>query len=165
MSPINFQITYQSTRGLLYKTTDFHYYISNNDYDILALTPTFLNGSVTSSELFTSEYQIFRRDCDAKSPSESDGSGVLIAVNSKFVIYNRNNKLLDFVLANENCFEPVEHFDDSFMTENSQHHTVLRITSAHNKWKPLGRSAPTVRNFTRANYDEINGKLEAHRLG
>lgn len=75
-------IYYQNVRGLRSKTTSFRLSMLANDWDVVALTETWLNESVSSAELFPHSYQVFRRDRCTLSTGLSRGGGVLIAVAS-----------------------------------------------------------------------------------
>lgn len=56
-------------------------------YDLFALTETNLSPDIVNSELFTSNFIVYRKDILAKNPcneSASIGRGVLLAIDSKF---------------------------------------------------------------------------------
>lgn len=76
----NLHIYYQNVRGLRTKTHNFLLSVNSCEYDVIALTETWLNPAVYNGELFCSEFMVFR--CDrSKSNSECKlGGGVLIAV-------------------------------------------------------------------------------------
>lgn len=58
---------------------------AESDYDIISLTETWLNDSEFDGEILSNlNYVIFRRDCDATLSNKKDGSGVMIAVSSKY---------------------------------------------------------------------------------
>lgn len=71
---------YQNVRGLRSKIAEFFCSVGACDCDVIFLTETWLSESVHSSELFPSEYQVFRRDRDALASGKLDGGGSLIAV-------------------------------------------------------------------------------------
>lgn len=79
---------YQNTKGLRTKCNDFYLNLLNSHHDIICLTETWLNNSVNSSELFSSEYFVYRRDRESSASIKSDGGGSLIAVNENFVSYS-----------------------------------------------------------------------------
>lgn len=73
-------IYYQNVRGLRSKTTQFRLGMFASNWDIVALTETWLIESIGSAELFPPEYQVFRRDrCELRT-GLSRGGGVLVAV-------------------------------------------------------------------------------------
>src|SRR5436190_4893423 len=95
------EIFYQNVRGLRYKTTEFRLNILGSNWEIVALTETWLNDSISSSELFPPMYNVYRRDrCEART-GRSRGGGVLIAVIDKIkvsVLHNLNSDLEDLWL-------------------------------------------------------------------
>lgn len=70
---------YQNVRGIRSKTVAFRLGILSENYDIVAITETWLNDSVLNAELFPPGYQVFRRD---RSTGQSRGGGVLLAVSN-----------------------------------------------------------------------------------
>lgn len=75
---------YQNVRGLRTKTTDFFNNIVCNNYDIIALSETWLNSGVFDSELFDCRYAVYRRDRETSGfHSGKNGGGVLIAVSKR----------------------------------------------------------------------------------
>lgn len=73
---------YQNVRGLRTKTKDFFLASSSCDYNVIAITESWLNPSFHDAELFNCNYVVYR--CD-RSPLNSEferGGGVLIAVRS-----------------------------------------------------------------------------------
>ena len=70
-------IYYQNVRGLRTKTDSFHMGVMSGNYDIIALTETWLNSSFYDSELFDNRYTVIRRD---RSENKLRGGGVLIAL-------------------------------------------------------------------------------------
>lgn len=73
-------IYYQNIRGLRTKTDDFYTSVQNSEYDIISLTETWLEDSIYDSELFGSEYKVFRADRDQAATGKSRGGGVLSAI-------------------------------------------------------------------------------------
>lgn len=55
-------IYYQNVRGLRSKTVPFYLGILAGNWDIIALTETWLVDSISNGELFPPFYQVFRRD-------------------------------------------------------------------------------------------------------
>ena len=55
-------LIYQNVRGLRSKTHTFNKNVEQNGYDIIALTETFLNSSVSDGELFPMGYHVVRND-------------------------------------------------------------------------------------------------------
>lgn len=53
-------------------------------YDIIVLTETWLNESILDSEIFCSEYSIYRCDRNIKNSNCTNGGGVLIAVRASY---------------------------------------------------------------------------------
>ena len=72
-------VFYQNVRGLNSKTSDFYLSMTLHQYDVIALTETWLNDSVHNAELFDSRYTVFRRDRGSR------GGGVVIANRSALI--------------------------------------------------------------------------------
>lgn len=71
---------YQNVRGLRTKSKKFYLSVLACDYDIIALTETWLNLSHHSEEYFSSDYIVHRRDRTTNSNSNERGGSVLVAV-------------------------------------------------------------------------------------
>lgn len=75
------QLYYQNVRGLRSKTVEFFNNILCNNFDVIVLSETWLNGSVFDSELFDKRYVVYRRDRETSGfHPKKDAGGVLIAV-------------------------------------------------------------------------------------
>lgn len=57
----------------------------SSDYDIIALSETWLHSGVESKELFGDDYSVFRCDRSHLNSTKKRGGGVLIAIKSKFI--------------------------------------------------------------------------------
>lgn len=79
-----FSIYYQNTRGLNTKISDFSLSVLSSDYDVIALTETWLKQSVDNTELFGNSYFVYRCDRSSLNSNFKRGGGVLIAVKSCF---------------------------------------------------------------------------------
>lgn len=80
------KIYYQNVRGLNTNSIEVRQQIINNDYDIYIFTETWLNSGCFDSEIFESGYEVYRRDRETASISNSvRGGGVLIAVSKRLV--------------------------------------------------------------------------------
>lgn len=55
-------IYYQNVRGLRTKTNEFRLGLLECNCPIIALTETWLNNTISSSELFSEDYFVFRKD-------------------------------------------------------------------------------------------------------
>lgn len=84
-------IFYQNVRGLKSKIELFSQEVLNNNFDIICLTETWLNSSISSSELFDGRYMVFRRDRESSSSVKREGGGVLIAINKHFNILHKRS--------------------------------------------------------------------------
>lgn len=78
-------VYYQNTRGLRTKCNEFYLNLLNNNYDLVCLTETWLNDSINSSEFFSHNYTVFRRDRETSASTKKMGGGCLIAINSNFI--------------------------------------------------------------------------------
>lgn len=78
------QVFYQNVRGLNTKTHQFLNFTWENStlFDVITCSETWLNESVLDSELFSSEYTVFRADRRSGSSHRVRGGGVAIAVRS-----------------------------------------------------------------------------------
>ncbi|XP_050312958.1 uncharacterized protein LOC126747999 [Anthonomus grandis grandis] len=79
-----FLIYYQNVRGLRTKTADLLNSTSACWYDLMALTETWLDLSISDGEVVAAVYNVFRADRDFLNTGKSRGGGCLIAVNKKF---------------------------------------------------------------------------------
>lgn len=71
---------YQNVRSIKGKTNDFYVSVSACDYDIIALSETWLDESVHDNELFPADFTVYRCDRPKSSIHGSRGGGVLLAV-------------------------------------------------------------------------------------
>lgn len=71
-------------RGLNSKTKSFYLKSNACDYDVIALTETWLSPSVNDSELFSQDFIVFRCDRSALNSHKLTGGGVLIAVRKEY---------------------------------------------------------------------------------
>lgn len=78
-SNIELTLYYQNTRGLNTKVKTFFCNLLSCDYSIISLTETWLKDTVFSTELFGSNYSVYRMD-----RTSGRGGGVLIAVSNKY---------------------------------------------------------------------------------
>lgn len=78
------KIYYQNCRGLKTKTHEFRQAIEVNNYDVVAITETWLNENFLSNELFDNRYIVYRKDRNRQITGKNEGGGVLIAILKKF---------------------------------------------------------------------------------
>mgnify|MGYP005983473333 CR=1 FL=1 len=76
---------YQNVRGLNSKLTHFLNSVSSCDFDLIALSETWLHSGVFNSELFNSNYLVVRKDRDFLNTNKSRGGGVLIGIKSDLI--------------------------------------------------------------------------------
>ena len=77
-------IYYQNVRGLRTKIDDFFVAVSDNEYDVIILTETWLKDEINSVQLFGAGYNVYRKDRIPEVTGRSRGGGVLIAVKNSF---------------------------------------------------------------------------------
>lgn len=78
-------VYYQNTRGLRSKTDKILNSTHLHEYSVIALTETWLDPSIDSSELFSAKYpNVYRSDRDFPSSNRKKGGGVLLAVSDVF---------------------------------------------------------------------------------
>lgn len=80
---------YQNVRGLRTKTNEFLKELQLTSYDLICLTETWLWDGISSAEIFSSNYSVFRKDRDYSSRGCRFGGGVLIATSSAFQAHRR----------------------------------------------------------------------------
>ena len=88
---------YQNVRSIRSgnKLREFQDTVHANQYDIVAISESWLTSDISDSELLPWNYDIFR--CDRKSPMISRGGGVLLASRSNLqcspVVFTKNNNI------------------------------------------------------------------------
>ena len=80
-------IYYQNVRGLRTKSTTFLKNLTENNYDCICLTETWLNGDHSNSDYFTRNYNVFRSD----RTTLSRGGGALIAIKDSYNVLRRSD--------------------------------------------------------------------------
>lgn len=75
---------YQNVRGLRTKTNELFLSVCNCEYDVIALSETWLLPSIFNSEIFNDDFVVYRSDRSPLNSNFSMGGGVLIAVRSCF---------------------------------------------------------------------------------
>lgn len=119
-------VYYQNIRGINSKIETFNLNVLNNNYDIIALTETWLNSNVNSSELFDNRYTVFRSDRDFNITKKKRGGGVILAIKNEFIpervteLEGKNNSVWVKARINPNTwmffnvvyFEPCSNLND-----------------------------------------------------
>ena len=77
-------IVYQNVRGLNTKTEEFSKSVSTGFFHVVALSETWIQSDFGSSEIFNSNYIVFRKDRDLKRLNVRRGGGVLLGMLSGF---------------------------------------------------------------------------------
>jgi hypothetical protein len=80
----NFSVYYQNVRGLRSKLRDFNCASLAENYDVLAITETWLSSDVCNNEILDARYSIYRNDKNALNSIKGRGGGIMLAVNSKY---------------------------------------------------------------------------------
>lgn len=75
-------VFYQNVRGLRTKSSEFYIASSSCNYDVIALSETWLNESHLDSEFFSNDFVVFRCDRNYSSMDMTRGGGVLLAIRS-----------------------------------------------------------------------------------
>lgn len=75
-------VYYQNVGGLNTSVEDYRLAVSDGCYDIIVLIETWLDSRTLSSQVFGSDYEVFRCDRNSNNSSKSSGGGVLVAVRS-----------------------------------------------------------------------------------
>lgn len=76
----NLQVYYQNVGGLNCCVDEYLIACSDESYDVIVFTETWLNDRTLSSQIFGSNYDVFRTDRSPNNSLKSSGGGVLIAV-------------------------------------------------------------------------------------
>jgi Reverse transcriptase (RNA-dependent DNA polymerase) len=79
-SSLTINCYYQNARGLNTKTTDFLLSSSLSEFHLIAITESWLQSNVMSSELFDANYLVFRQDRNLAANNVSRGGGVMLGV-------------------------------------------------------------------------------------
>src|SRR5436190_24309539 len=79
-----FNIYYQNARGLRTKTIEFKLSIIANDFEVVAITESWLCEGLASGEFFDDRYTVYRCDRDTVTTGKRWGRGVLLAVKNNF---------------------------------------------------------------------------------
>lgn len=82
---------YQNVRGLRSKTNEIYKNICSNDFDVICLVETWLDGSIHDNEIFNDNYTVFRRDRDMHTSQKSYGGGSVIAISNRFNVFEQRN--------------------------------------------------------------------------
>lgn len=91
-------IYYQNVRSIRSKSWTFYLNVLNNNYDIIALTETWLDSSFHDSQFFDDRYSVFRCDRNVNTSYKLRGGGVLLACHNKYspeIISDLHNDLLE----------------------------------------------------------------------
>ncbi|KAK9702162.1 Endonuclease-reverse transcriptase [Popillia japonica] len=78
-------VYYQNVRGLRTKTNQLYAQTLDAEYNIIAFTETFLNGSIYDNELFHNRYTVHCRDRESTNSEKFDGGGVLLAIRDDII--------------------------------------------------------------------------------
>lgn len=96
-------VAYQNVRGLNTKTDIFlnAVNLTSDEYEVVVLAETWINDNVYNSELFASDFVVYRKDRDSEATRKVKGGGVLIAVKSYYrsskVELNFNDPVIDLL--------------------------------------------------------------------
>ena len=85
-------ILYANSRSLVNKTALLELEIATYRYDIMVFTETHLESTISNSELFPSNYTVFRRD---RPYNGLKGGGVLISTRDTVKVFQREDLLCD----------------------------------------------------------------------
>jgi hypothetical protein len=75
----NLTCLYQNTRGLRSKTSDFYLSICNLESSVVAISETWLSSDVLNSEIFPTNWSVYRSDRNFEACGKCRGGGVLLA--------------------------------------------------------------------------------------
>ncbi|XP_055623223.1 uncharacterized protein LOC129766661 [Toxorhynchites rutilus septentrionalis] len=83
----NLRIYYQNVRGLSTKIDAFFLSVSEEEFDLIVLTETWLDDRIFSTQLFGPSYAVYRTDRSHLNSHKSRGGGVLIAITRRLTSY------------------------------------------------------------------------------
>lgn len=133
------KIYYQNTRGLRTKLDKLQAGIPTLNFDIYALTETWLTDEINDPELGFSKFNVFRSDRTKQTSHKSDGGGVLIATRKSLVAHQ--------IDTNNSTTESIYVF-----VKNKNHQVIVG-----NVYIPCKSSLQTILNFTEE-LDEVCSK-------
>lgn len=76
-------IYYQNVGGMNSRVNDYRMAVSDSCFDIIVLTETWLDSRTLSSQVFGTDYEVFRCDRNPNNSRKLTGGGVLVAVRSR----------------------------------------------------------------------------------
>lgn len=82
--PIHISLYYNNVRGMSGKKDDILLSTTACDYDVIALSETWLDSSKFSTEFFDPRFIVYRKDRSDSNIDAERGGGVLIAIDSKY---------------------------------------------------------------------------------
>ena len=74
-----------NARSIVNKERELRSCLSINDYDLMAITESWLDPTINSNEIFPTSFEVFRKD------RSRNGGGVLLALNRKLSCTKRND--------------------------------------------------------------------------
>ncbi|KAL3278385.1 hypothetical protein HHI36_013713 [Cryptolaemus montrouzieri] len=80
----NSSVYYQTCRGLNTKTSEFFKSSVNSNFDIVAVTESWLNPKINSCKVMCDKYTVFRRDGCETNSSRSEGGGILVGMAKEY---------------------------------------------------------------------------------
>jgi hypothetical protein len=83
-------ILYQNVNRIRSKLNELYLTILNCNYDIICLTETNFNVSVSDCEIFDYRYNVFRRDRCSSSNRKKEGGGVVIAIKRSYDVIRQS---------------------------------------------------------------------------
>lgn len=86
---MNLNIYYQNVRGLRTKVHDFYTSVLSSDFELIAVTESWLYDGINNEELFDNRYEVYRKDRNLQKTMKKIGGGVVLAIDKKF-----NSKLV-----------------------------------------------------------------------
>lgn len=93
-----FNCCYQNVRGLNSKIDKFYSSISECEFEVVALTETWIQQDVLNSELFPDNYTVYRSDRNLQLTNYHTGGGTLLACKN-----NIKSEILNLSIFDESC--------------------------------------------------------------
>ena len=84
----NLYVYYQNVRSIKSKVNEIYVNLTDAEFDLIAITESWLDSSVADSEFAPVNYQVFRSDRDFIRSGRQTGGGVILAINGKHKVKN-----------------------------------------------------------------------------
>ena len=88
-------IYYQNVRSIRSRVNEVFFCLNVSDYDVICLTESWLDSSISNCEFMPSSYCVFRADRNFTCSNRQRGGGVVLAVSDKFPVSSVDLSVFD----------------------------------------------------------------------